>query len=715
MKSSFVQRPSAVRKPHKSLSLRPLLIVPFVAQIFLAVGLTGYLSFRNGQQSVNEVASQLRREIVARIQERLSIYLATPHSINQINADAVRYGTLDLSNYNLMMSHFWQQIQAFELMSLIYVGNEQGEYIGAGREGGTITVDLVNESTGGYYHAYLPDAQGYPAQLSNTLSRPYDPRRRPWYIATVENQSPIWSPIYTYFSPPALGITATRPLYSDTGELLAIFATDLSLSTISQFLSTLKVGKTGQSFILERSGILVATSTANPPYRLNEKGEAEPITGDRSTNPVTQATTRYLYEHFGSLEQIQQPQQLAFKFNQERLFLEVSPISDRYGINWLVIVAIPEADFMEQIHANARTTIGLCLLTLGVATVAGIAIARRVIRPVTQLNQAVSAIAQGDLERRVSVTGIDELETLGQSFNQMAIQLQTSFSALEEVNRELENRVEERTTELRLANQEISSLNEQLKEENVRMSAELDVARKIQQMILPKEQELTAIPDLEIAGFMEAANEVGGDYYDILQGENQIKIGIGDVTGHGLESGVLMIMVQTAVRTLLAVNERDPVKIFNALNQTIYRNVQRMNSHKNLTLSLLDYWEGNLYLSGQHEEAIVVRRNGEIERIDTDELGFPIGLVEDISTFVGQHSLYLNPGDGIVLYTDGVTEAENSDRALYGIERLMTIIQQNWSRSCSEIRASLVEDIRQHIGDHTIYDDITLVVVKRRA
>ncbi|HIK19231.1 MAG TPA: SpoIIE family protein phosphatase [Leptolyngbyaceae cyanobacterium M33_DOE_097] len=369
---------------------------------------------------------------------------------------------------------------------------------------------------------------------------------------------------------------------------------------------------------------------------------------------------------------------------------------------------------MEQINTNARNTALLCLLTLGLATAAGIFISRRITRLILNLSEASQAIAQGNLDRLVNVQGIRELETLGRSFNQMAVQLRESFAALEQVNKELETRVENRTAELKAANTEISLLNNKLKAENVRMSAELNVARKLQEMILPKEKELTQIAPLDIAGFMEAAAEVGGDYYDVLRNNQQIKIGIGDVTGHGLESGVLMIMTQTAVRTLQAVNEHDPVKALSALNRVIYQNAKRMNSDKNLTLALIDYQDGVLHLYGQHEEAILVRTNGEVERIDTLELGFPIGLVDDITDFVAQKQIQLSPGDGVVLYTDGITEAENNQRQLYGIDRLITVIQRYWQHSASEIRSAIVEDVRNFIGDSKVYDDITLVVLKQK-
>ena len=264
------------------------------------------------------------------------------------------------------------------------------------------------------------------------------------------------------------------------------------------------------------------------------------------------------------------------------------------------------------------------------------------------------------------------------------------------------------------ANQKILGLNNQLKEENLRMSSELSVTRKLQQMILPREQELALIVGLDIAGFMEPAAEVGGDYYDVLQQNGRIKIGIGDVTGHGLESGMLMIMVQTAVRTLLQNEENDPVRFLDTLNRTIYGNVQRMSSDKNLTLALIDYEYGKLTLSGQHEEMIVVRKNGDLERFDTVDLGFPIGLEEEISSFLAQKHIDLYAGDVVVLYTDGITEAENEERQLYGLDRLCEVICEHVDEPAIAIRQAVIADLRSHIGTQKIYDDITLLVLKQR-
>ena len=268
--------------------------------------------------------------------------------------------------------------------------------------------------------------------------------------------------------------------------------------------------------------------------------------------------------------------------------------------------------------------------------------------------------------------------------------------------------------QLATANEQISKLNNCLQAENMRLSAELDITQRLQMMLLPKEKELSQIEGLEIAGFMEPADEVGGDYYDVLQHHGRITIGIGDVTGHGLESGVLMLMVQTAVRTLMENNETDPKKFFEVLNRTIYKNVQRMDSDKNLSLCLVDYYDSVLSLSGQHEEMVVVRSGGAIERVDTIDLGFPIGLEETIEDFVFQAQVHLNQGDVVILYTDGITEAENNLGVHYGLERLCSMVQKNWQHSAKNIRQAVIQDLRSHIGVEKVYDDITLVVLKQK-
>src|SRR5262249_56192719 len=128
-----------------------------------------------------------------------------------------------------------------------------------------------------------------------------------------------------------------------------------------------------------------------------------------------------------------------------------------------------------------------------------------------------------------------------------------------------------------------------------------------------------------------------------------------------------------------------------------------MGWEKSLEVGLLTYAQGQVRISGQHEEAIIVRHGGAIERIDTLDLGFPLGLEADIAGFVRHISVALQSGDGVVLYTDGITEAADMRHRLYGIDRLCTVLSQHWAGSAQDIQAAVMADVPCHIGHQPVY------------
>jgi PAS domain S-box-containing protein len=259
---------------------------------------------------------------------------------------------------------------------------------------------------------------------------------------------------------------------------------------------------------------------------------------------------------------------------------------------------------------------------------------------------------------------------------------------------------------------EIKRLNDRLERENSRMSGELEITQRLQQMMLPRDEDLSSISNLDISGFMESAAEVGGDYYDVVSGDRGVVFGIGDVTGHGLESGVIAIMVQTAVRTLLASGHYDSRKFFEVLNRVVYDNASRMNCDRNVTLSLLHYQDRMVTISGQHEEVLIVRGNGELERHDTLNLGFTLGLESDISHLIDEAKVPLQPGDVMVVYTDGITEAINNVGVTYGIERLAEAVKSSHGQPSKGIREAVLRNLREHIAGQELLDDISLLVIK---
>ncbi|MBD2036189.1 HAMP domain-containing protein [Leptolyngbya sp. FACHB-321] len=486
-------------QPRLRVPLRAVLIIPFILQISIAVGLTAFFSLRNGQKAVNDVASQLRNEVTARISQHLADYVAKPQLVTQINANAAQFGTLDLQNAASLERHFWQQMHIFNATQPIAFGSEQGTIHSIDRmRDGSLVIRVIDASTNGKYHTYSIDQQGNRDRLLK-VNTTFDPRTRPWYVEAVQAKQPTWTNVYPYFSSLGLAISATRPVYNERGQLLGVTNATLSLVELGNFLSNLKIGRSGQTFIVDRSGNLIASSTSEQPFRSRRAGgeeKRERIPAIASRDPVTRQTAQYLEHYFGNFSNIRASQQLAYTINQQQYLIQVAPFSDRYGLDWLIVVGVPEADFMEHIEANTRTTILLCLMALVVSTLMGILTSQCIARPIARVIAAAQEISHGKLNQTITARNIEELDSLTQAFNQMSMQLQASFAALETANEELEVRVEQRTAELQersLQLKQAFDFEATLKRITDRVRDTLDESQILQTVM----QELTAVLRVE--------------------------------------------------------------------------------------------------------------------------------------------------------------------------------------------------------------------------
>ncbi|MEB3359333.1 MAG: ATP-binding protein [Synechococcales bacterium] len=437
-------------QPRKT-SLRLVLIIPFVLEIVVAVGLTGWLTLRNGQKAVDDLAMQLEAEVADRIQQHLNDYLSTAEQINQNNAEAVRLGLLDINNPTQLGRTFWQQIQVYPSVSYIVFGSEQsGGFIDAGRQSdGTMVIEMTEGYVAGDFLIYATDQQ---ANQTTLLSRTpdYDPRGRPWYTCAVEQGQPCWSKPYALFPDLLLAITFSTPVYSQGDrQLQGVLATDLTLAGIDEFLQTLQIGQSGEAFIIERSGMLIGTSTDQLPF-LQKSADQEPerLSVTDIQMPLIQSTAAELLKTFGDFSQIHQSQNLRINFEGQPQFVHVAPFQDEAGLDWLIVITVPASDFMAQSRANTHKTILLCLGALGVTIVLSVLTSRWIAKPIARLTEASRAFTNGDLDQPIDPSRIEEFDTLATSFDQMRQQLKQSFTDLAETNAQLETRVAERTNEL---------------------------------------------------------------------------------------------------------------------------------------------------------------------------------------------------------------------------------------------------------------------------
>lgn len=356
-------------KPNpKKFRLRTALIIPFVLQIIAVVGLVGYLSFRNSQQAINDLATQLSEKVTKEIDRHLESYLEKPHLILGGIASAFGNGNLNPNDFNALERQFWTDIQLSDAVDYIYLGQEDGEFFGVQRylDGQTVVKLRTNKSAPNRLVYELRHPEGR-AELFQ--SKEYDPRSRPWYETTLAAEEPTWSPIFTSANLGKLQISFTIPVYDSKRKTVGVLATNLLLAQIDEFLNELRISRSGEAFIVERSGDLIASSTEELPS-VRVAGEEDPLRLNalESQEPTIRVTTEQLLDRVDNLDQIQKPFNFSFELDNKKQLVRVTPLEGVEGLNWLIAVVIPEADFMARIYANTRNTILLCFAALGVST-----------------------------------------------------------------------------------------------------------------------------------------------------------------------------------------------------------------------------------------------------------------------------------------------------------------------------------------------------------
>ncbi|MGI0481069.1 SpoIIE family protein phosphatase [Geminocystis sp. CENA526] len=821
------------KKIYPRTNLRNLLVFPFVCQILAILILISYLSYRSAKKALSEITIDLRNEIAFKIDNYLDDYLTEGNQLNQVNRNALIINPSLFENLDLLGRYFVAQYQwTNNIDKIAFADAKQGNYIEVLKtSSGNFELTILDRNKSNDLLTYQLNSQGKIVKLLDKKNNSnFDPRQLLWYQNTVKHNQQSWHEINNNSVNQELVAFINKSVFDDDNNFLGVLTNQQSLVDISQFLKEIKIGKTGIAFILDRNGLLIANSLYN-----NSEYQDLLTSAINHQNKYISKITKFLESNNVLTQTNQKPLYFELNIDNNKLLTKVININNDYGINWFVVLVIPESDFMIFIMENTRLTITLSLIALLFAVSSGLITSKFLIQPIIKLKLASQKISEGEFNQKVPLQGIEELDSLAMSFNNMSQMLEAFFDHLNKslqdvsnlkyaidqsaivtltdpngkiihsneklteisgysqeeligkktskfksgyhdkqfyksmwltiskcqvwrgeiknkgkdnhyywvdttivpltddkghilqylsiqteiterkiLEKNLEKIVDIRTQELAKANEEISLLNQRLCSENILMSDKLKIIHEMQQLILPKNEELQQIKSLDIVGYMQPMDEVGGDYYDVLEYDNVVTIGIGDVTGHGLESGMLMLMTQASICTLKQRGETNPTQILNTLNKAIYHNVQRMKSEKNLSLVILNYSDNQLQISGQHEEIILVRKGGKIELIDTIDLGLPIGLDYDITDFIDHKLITLNQGDGIVLYTDGITEARNVDKMQYGIDRLCNVVSQNWHLDIESVRDIIINDVKKFIGLNKINDDITLLILRQK-
>jgi len=319
---------------------------------------------------------------------------------------------------------------------------------------------------------------------------------------------------------------------------------------------------------------------------------------------------------------------------------------------------------------------GVVLFSLLFAWILGSGVTRRV----EVLRDASRRIAAGDLDVRVDISQSDELGQLGGAFNDMTNELGRARAALSD---------------------------------RARMARELEIAAQIQRALLPPSPRHA---DFEFAGRMLPADEVGGDFYDVLSDPQRgaLWISIGDVSGHGVGAGLVMLMAQVAFAShFLNDSSEDPARVLRAVNALLCENItNRLRDDKYVTAQLLTYHgEGKFACVGAHEWPLVYRAKS--QRCEIIEAPGPwLGIVSELSD-VPVTTLTVEPGDVLCLYSDGITEAQNSQGELFDLSRMSAAIEAALARGSSldEVTQAVFREVEAFSGRHD--DDWTMLLARR--
>ncbi|NUM44537.1 MAG: hypothetical protein HUU38_07500 [Anaerolineales bacterium] len=430
-------------KSAPSLSLKYAIPGLLAMLIIIAVSLTGWLGYVNGVDSVELLSTRLGEETTTRIEEHIAAFVEVPFLFHELNLANLESGDVSLASFDQMRELFWKEVFVSDSVPYLYYGTKEGYFMGIdtqfGGLGGEPVYKIRSAETEPNRVTYDLSEDGVP--LEEVSSSEYDPRARPWYQAAIEAGEMTWSPIYGFSSFPVLGISPVAPVKDpQTGEIIGVLGIDLTLGELSEFLHSLEISTNGAAFIFERSGTMVATSLEEPPFKTDEEGKPELLPVTESTSPLIREIANHLLDESGSFENIEGRQFRVYETEVERYFIQVTPITDDHGLDWLSVVVIPASDFMEAVYDNLRNTFILGVTVMVIATIAGYILASYIISPVFVVTDVAASIEESkwELEPLDKIAGrSDEVGQLARVFRGMAQEVRTRERQLKQQIREL--------------------------------------------------------------------------------------------------------------------------------------------------------------------------------------------------------------------------------------------------------------------------------------
>lgn len=493
----------------------------------------------------------------------------------------------------------------------------------------------------------------------------YDYPCMDWYLIPKLLKKSYWSePYYDTGGGNMIMSTYAIPLCDSKGEVYAIFTANISLSQFTDMVGKLKPYNSSQTYLLSRNGSFLTHPTREK--IMNETIFSEAFEAENSQQE--QIGHEMLAGRTGTVRS---------DYSGEDSYAFYTTISNT---GWSVCTVCPSAVILRELDDTSWHVILISLATILALSLLIYSTIRKLARPLEKFSESARAIATGRFDVVLpEVSSNDEIKYLHDSLVYMQNSLSTYIHELRETT---------------IAKERIES--------------ELSIAHEIQMGMLPKI--FPPYPDrndIDLHAVLQPAKEVGGDLYDFFINDEHLYFVIGDVSGKGVPASLFMAITRSLFRTL-SQQTLSPAEIITQMNNSISNN-NESNMFVTLTIGILDLKTNKLKLcNAGHNPPILIRPDGSISFLEF-KTHFFVGILEDFK--YTDEEITLEKGSKLFLYTDGVTEAENASKELYGNEKLLeTLSANNSSDVCTMVNA-VVQSVADHVQGAEPSDDLTILLI----
>ncbi len=478
-----------------------------------------------------------------------------------------------------------------------------------------------------------------------------------WYYEPFHKKMSSWcEPYYDEGGSKWLMTTYGIPLKMDNGKIIGVLTADLSLQELSEVLSRIKPYPHAYVILLDKEGNVLVDGRKSMSKESN-KVNSDVINGDLKKAMLTGKS--------GTMK---------FPENNDYVFVPYGPISN----GWSIALVCPYREIFSHTIEMNNIFLFVSLAAMILLFIFCMRIIRKHLEPVTQLSVAALNMAKGRFNAQLpEIQTEDELRKLHDSMEYMQKSLTSYISEL-------------KTTTA----------------SNERMESELNIARKIQMGMVPHE-----FPN-NLYAILNPAKEVGGDLYDFFRKDDKLYFAVGDVSGKGVPAALIMAITRAAFR-FIASMQLPPEEVVSKINNSLSKN-NDTNMFVTFFTGCLDLNTGEmLFCNAGHNPILIVppaNSNKEPFYLKAKP-NLTIGIMEDFP--YQQESITIEKGSRIILYTDGVTEAETAVKELYGEDRLVQWATENQSKpfTAKELGDNLLKSVRTFTNGAEQNDDITIMAI----